>query len=242
MILRSVFASAAAAALTALLLAGCGTTGGALGGGSGTRAPSIGTPGRPHSLGPRGQSTTRAVRRTAAHRPAVTKNARDSGLRPASPKGRHGAGIRKPALPRGRKGPTTTGGAGRPAPARGSIAMRRAGQLRPSAGAGSAATGRPRSAGAVTVAIGPTLAAQGKSLYTALSCYTCHGPQGAGSSAAPALNGTGTVPVLSTYSSPETLATFIHVNMPLTRPGSVTATQADALAAYIYYTLNHRTS
>jgi cytochrome c len=87
-------------------------------------------------------------------------------------------------------------------------------------------------------AIPPALAAQGARLYTARACASCHGPQGAGTSAAPALNGTGQVPVLTTYPTPEALATFIHHNMPLTRPGSLTASEADALAAYIYYTLN----
>ncbi|MCL6595086.1 MAG: c-type cytochrome [Firmicutes bacterium] len=87
-------------------------------------------------------------------------------------------------------------------------------------------------------AIPPALAAQGARLYTAHACGSCHGPQGAGTSAAPALNGTGQVPVLTTYPTPQALATFIHHNMPLTRPGSLTASEADALAAYIYYTLN----
>lgn len=89
------------------------------------------------------------------------------------------------------------------------------------------------------VNITPAMAVQGASLFRSEGCTSCHGPQGSGTSAAPALNGTGSVPILSTYPTPASLATFIHANMPLTNPGSLTATQADELAAYVFYTLNH---
>jgi mono/diheme cytochrome c family protein len=98
-----------------------------------------------------------------------------------------------------------------------------------------------QAAGAVAPApaITPAMAPAGATLYRTQGCGGCHGPQGQGTSAAPALNGTSSVPVLSTYPTPQSLATFIHHNMPLTHPGTLTATQADELAAYIYYTLNH---
>ncbi len=105
---------------------------------------------------------------------------------------------------------------------------------------GKVAKGSKKAASAMApVSITPAMAVQGASLFRSTGCTSCHGPQGQGTSAAPALNGTGPVPILSTYPTPAALATFIHVNMPLTNPGKLTATQADELAAYVFYTLNH---
>lgn len=93
---------------------------------------------------------------------------------------------------------------------------------------------------AASAKITPALASSGMTLYSAKRCATCHGPQGQGTSAAPALNGSGPTPVLAnpTTNTPPKLAAYIHQYMPLTQPGTLTADEADRLAAYIYYSLN----
>jgi cytochrome c len=90
--------------------------------------------------------------------------------------------------------------------------------------------------------VSPRRAAQGAALFRSAACDSCHGPAGQGSSAAPALDGSGPTPVLANpaTNSPQKLATFIRRNMPLNHPGILTRDQAASLAAYVYYTLNHR--
>ena len=95
-------------------------------------------------------------------------------------------------------------------------------------------SGAPSEANAaVAPATTPTLATAGKGRFRAQSCASSLGPQGVG---------TGTAPVLTLDPGAANLASFIHQNMPVTRPGSLRATQADERPAYVDDTLNHRST
>lgn len=99
------------------------------------------------------------------------------------------------------------------------------------------------------IALSPQVLA-GQELFTHV-CYYCHGLNGAGDnhgSGAPALWGSGS-PLWSALSanlnsSPSTLARFIHAYMPLktvngVAPGSLSVTQANDVAAFIFYEHKH---
>jgi len=63
----------------------------------------------------------------------------------------------------------------------------------------------------------------------ATTCAVCHGAQGQGK-VGPALN---TSLVTQTFTTQASLAAFIQQNMPLSNPGSLSASQAAELAAYV---------
>ncbi|MDA8440898.1 MAG: c-type cytochrome [Peptococcaceae bacterium] len=81
---------------------------------------------------------------------------------------------------------------------------------------------------AAVVSESPAVSA-GESTYGSL-CVGCHGANGVGSKAAPALKGT-----LAAYPTLSALTSFIHAAMPASKPGSLTPTQAANLAAYLFY-------
>lgn len=67
----------------------------------------------------------------------------------------------------------------------------------------------------------------GQTLYAA-QCQSCHGSNAAGGSA-PSLKGTP-----SKYGSQSALSSYIQANMPLTSPHSLSSTDANNLAAYLF--------
>lgn len=76
-------------------------------------------------------------------------------------------------------------------------------------------------------------AARGAALYATKLCVTCHGPDGAGNRAFPALWGPTSYSVGASMARIERAASFIKHNMPQTAPGSLTPQEAFDLAAYI---------
>jgi thiosulfate dehydrogenase len=75
--------------------------------------------------------------------------------------------------------------------------------------------------------------ARGEALYTAKTCATCHGANGAGNGPIPALWGPTSYSVGASMARLERAASFIHHNMPQTNPGSLTPQEAFDLSAYI---------
>lgn len=75
--------------------------------------------------------------------------------------------------------------------------------------------------------------ARGDSLFTAKTCVTCHGANGAGNGPIPALWGPTSYSVGASMARLERAASFIQHNMPQTAPGSLTAQEAFDLSAYI---------
>ncbi len=73
---------------------------------------------------------------------------------------------------------------------------------------------------------------RGRALY-ASACVSCHGADGQGSTAAPPLWGNRSFNIGAGMARIGTSAAFIRANMPLDKPGSLTAEQAFDLAAYI---------
>jgi thiosulfate dehydrogenase len=75
--------------------------------------------------------------------------------------------------------------------------------------------------------------ARGEALFTAKTCISCHGPDGAGNGSIPALWGAKSYSVGASMTRLERAASFIKHNMPQTAPGSLTAQEAFDLSAYI---------
>ena len=75
--------------------------------------------------------------------------------------------------------------------------------------------------------------ARGEALFTAKTCATCHGADGAGNGPIPALWGPMSYSVGASMARLERAASFIHHNMPQTAPGSLTPQEAFDLSAYI---------
>jgi len=75
--------------------------------------------------------------------------------------------------------------------------------------------------------------ARGEALYTAKTCVTCHGVDGAGNGPIPALWGAKSYSVGASMARLERAASFIMHNMPQTAPGSLTPQEAFDLSAYI---------
>ena len=75
--------------------------------------------------------------------------------------------------------------------------------------------------------------ARGEALYTAKTCVTCHGADGAGNGPIPALWGPKSYSVGASMTRLERAASFIMHNMPQTAPGTLTAQEAFDLSAYI---------
>lgn len=67
----------------------------------------------------------------------------------------------------------------------------------------------------------------GQTIFAA-QCASCHGNNGIGGSA-PALKG-----ISTQYASQSALAGFLQKNMPLSNPGSLSASQSSELATYLY--------
>lgn len=68
----------------------------------------------------------------------------------------------------------------------------------------------------------------GSTLYSA-KCITCHGTGGVGGRVGPVLKG-----VASKFSNQSTLSKYIQANMPQNNPHSLSASQAQYLAAYLF--------
>lgn len=66
----------------------------------------------------------------------------------------------------------------------------------------------------------------GETLWTAKQCNSCHGANGGGPTPTWAQ-------MAQAYPTADALSTFIQENMPLTAPGTLSASQAAALTAYI---------
>ena len=75
--------------------------------------------------------------------------------------------------------------------------------------------------------------ARGEALYTAKTCVTCHGADGAGNGPIPALWGAKSYSIGASMARLERAASFIMHNMPQTAPGSLTPQEAFDLSAYI---------
>lgn len=246
--LRFVLTALPAAALV-VALAGCGATPSSVGSGQRAAQSAAGTGrGAVRKTGQSLHSATQAAKSQAAKGALPWKSAgktaggpggASSGVGKSHRSGKAASSMPRPKAPGNKSGVKPMGALGdRVKGTRGKRGATVGQGSAPAGRGGKGAKGTP-SASAPT-RLTPAMAAQGATLYTASKCASCHGPQGSGTSSAPALNGTGSVPVTTTYPTPEAMATFIHQNMPLTNPGSLTASQADELAAYIYYTLNHR--
>ena len=78
----------------------------------------------------------------------------------------------------------------------------------------------------------PYDSARGHELFTA-NCSRCHGVDGAGMAAVPALWGTSSYSVGASMARVERAASFIRHNMPLDKPGTLTDQQAWDVAAYV---------
>ena len=81
-----------------------------------------------------------------------------------------------------------------------------------------------------------SLAVEGKATYAKI-CAACHGQNGEGSATFPALWGSnatlGTYKGSSLFTDGQSMLKFISTAMPLTAPGSLTATQYQQLLAFI---------
>jgi thiosulfate dehydrogenase len=75
--------------------------------------------------------------------------------------------------------------------------------------------------------------ARGEQLFTQKTCVTCHGPEGKGAGAIPALWGATSYSIGASMAREERAASFIMHNMPQTAPGTLTAQEAFDLAAFI---------
>lgn len=215
---RRFLAPASAALLSAALLVGCGTAGQPQ---TGPGHP--GTPANTAKLGHQAKQSAHRIKSAGNHAAHKVTSKANRSIR-QSTKGASSAGKSKGKGHKAHKTPKAKGHKGKPGSHRGS---------------GKNKKDHKATMSLAGAQITPAMAPQGASLFRSQGCTSCHGPQGQGTSAAPALNGSGPVPILSTYPTPASLASFIHAYMPLTNPGSLTATQADELAAYLYYTLNH---
>lgn len=74
--------------------------------------------------------------------------------------------------------------------------------------------------------------ARGAQVYTA-SCARCHGADGAGAAAVPAVWGPKSFNIAASMARQGTAAGFIRTNMPFDVPGTLTEQQAHDVAAYI---------
>jgi thiosulfate dehydrogenase len=74
--------------------------------------------------------------------------------------------------------------------------------------------------------------ARGAALYTT-SCARCHGPDGAGMAAVPALWGPKSYNIAASMARVSVAAAFVRRNMPFDQPGTLTDQQAFDVAAYV---------
>jgi thiosulfate dehydrogenase len=74
--------------------------------------------------------------------------------------------------------------------------------------------------------------ARGRELF-ASTCARCHGPDGAGIAAIPALWGPRSYSIGASMARVERAASFVRHNMPLDRPGTLTDQQAYDVAVYV---------
>jgi len=70
----------------------------------------------------------------------------------------------------------------------------------------------------------------------ARDCSSCHGPDARGTASGPSLVSAG---LLHSYPTRPALADFIRRNMPLNRPGTLTAQEAQELAAWLFQKNGH---
>jgi thiosulfate dehydrogenase len=97
---------------------------------------------------------------------------------------------------------------------------------------GAGANGHVEGEGMPKMTVLASDSARGHELFTA-NCARCHGADGAGMAAVPALWGARSFSVGASMARVERAASFIRHNMPFDKPGSLTDQQAFDLAAYV---------